>query len=293
MKVLTIGATGFHGGMVLDELVSRGVTVRALARNEERAELARTRGANEVVIGDLRDETSLRAAVQGVDGVFHLGPAFVPDEAQMGLSMVRAARDAGVRKFVFSGVIHPSITALTNHAAAKLPVEEALCESGMEFTFLQPARFMQNLRWSFNDILTAGKITVPYSVKSKMCWVDYRDVAEVAARALTGDELAFGTFELCSAGPLDSDQTAELVGALLDRPVVAEQISSDAYASRIFDGAVREGMLRMLAYYDEFGLAGGNRLVLKSILGREPRTVTDYFRENLAESSSSSRPEGK
>ena len=200
MKVLAIGGTGFHGGMVLDELVSRGVTVRALARNEERAQLARTRGANEVVIGDLRDETSLRAAVQGVDGVFHLGPAFVPDEAQMGLSMVRAARDAGVRKFVFSGVIHPSITALTNHAAAKLPVEEALCESGMEFTILQPARFMQNLRWSLNDILTASKITVPYSVKSKMCWVDYRDVAEAAARALTGDELAFGTFNSVAPG---------------------------------------------------------------------------------------------
>ena len=282
MKVLAIGATGFHGGMVLDELLSRGVTVRALARNEERAALARTRGAHEVAIGDLRDEASLRAAVNGVDGVFHLGPAFVPNDAQMGLSMVRAARDAGVRKFVFSGVIHPSITALTNHAAAKLPVEEALCGSGMEFTVLQPARFMQNLRWSLNEILTAGKITVPYSVTSKMCWVDYRDVAEVAARALTGAELDFGTFELSSAGALDTNQTAELVGALLNRPVVAEQISRDAYAAQIYDGAMREGMLRMLAYYDEFGLAGGNGLVLKSILGREPRTVTDYFRENLA-----------
>ena len=40
------------------------------------------------------------------------------------LAMVAAAQAAGVRKFVFSGVIHPSISALTNHAA-KLPVEEA------------------------------------------------------------------------------------------------------------------------------------------------------------------------
>ena len=287
MKVLTIGATGFHGAMVLDELLSRGVTVRALVRNEERAALARTRGAHEVAIGDLNDETSLRAAVKGVDGVFHLGPAFVPNEAQLGLSMVQAARDAGVRKFVFSGVIHPSITALTNHADAKLPVEEALCESGMEFTILQPARFMQNLRWSLNEIRTASRITVPYSVKSKMCWVDYRDVAEVAARALTGAELDYGTFELCSAGPMDTNQTAELVGALLDRPIVAEQMPSEAYASRVFDGAMREGMMRMHAYYDKFGLVGGNQLVLKSILGREPRSVTDYFRENLAESSSS------
>ena len=190
MKVLMVGATGVHGGLVLAELVRRGVTVRTLARNEQRAELARNNGAHEAIIGDLKNKASLHEAAAGMDGVFHLGPAFAPDEAEMGLSMVRAAQDTGVRKFVFSGVIHPSISALTNHEA-KLPVEEALCESGIEFTILQPARFMQNLRWSFRDVLNDGKIAVPYSVSSKMCWVDYRDVAEVAARAMTGDELAY------------------------------------------------------------------------------------------------------
>lgn len=200
----------------------------------------------------------------------------------MGVAMVRAARDAGVRKFVFSGVIHPSISALTNHEA-KLPVEEALCESGMEFTILQPARFMQNLRWALAEVLTEGRITVPYSVTSKMCWVDYRDVAEVAARGLTGDELAYGTFELSAPGLLDSNETAELVGALANRRVVAEQIPREVFASRIFEGPMRAGMLRMLTYYDEHGLSGGNALALRAILGREPRTLADYIREHLAE----------
>jgi uncharacterized protein YbjT (DUF2867 family) len=281
LKVLMVGATGFHGSMVLAELARRGVTVRALARNEQRAELARENGAHEAVIGDLKDEVSLRDAAAGMDGVFHIGPAYAPEEAEMGLSMVRAARSAGVRKFVFSGVIHPPITALTNHTA-KLPVEEALCESGMVFTILQPARFMQNLRWAFADVLTEGKLKVPYSVTSKMCWVDYRDVAEVAARALTGDELARGTFELCAPGLLDTNETAELVAAVVNRQVIAEELPQAAFASQRFKGPMRDGMLRMLAYYDKYGLSGGNGLVLRAILGREPRTLAEYIRESFA-----------
>ena len=39
------------------------------------------------------------------------------------------------------------------------------------------------------------------------------------------------------------------------------------------------GMRRMMAHYDKHGLPGGNPLVLRSILGREPRSLKDYFRE--------------
>ena len=122
----------------------------------------------------------------------------------MGVAMVDAARAAGVRKFVFSGVIHPSISAMTNHAAAKLPVEEALYSSELDFTVLQPARFMQNFERSWNDIVEHDRLAQPYSLSAKMCSVDYRDVAEVAAMAMTGDELSYGTFELSAPGMQDS-----------------------------------------------------------------------------------------
>src|ERR1700748_2155236 len=130
MRVLMVGATGRHAHWVLRELRQRGVGVRALVRTEGRAELARRNGADEAVIGDLTQPDSLAQAVAGMEGVFHIGPAHSAAEAQMGLAMVPAARAAGVRKFVLSGVIHPSISAMTNHAA-KLPVEEALYSSDL------------------------------------------------------------------------------------------------------------------------------------------------------------------
>jgi len=204
MRVLMVGATGRYAHLVVPELVKRGVAVRALVRSEQRAEVARANGATDTVIGDLSDPRSLAAAVAGLDGVFHIGPAFAPNEAELGVAMVDAARAAGVRKFVFSGVIHPSISAMVNHRA-KVPVEEALYTSGMDFTVLQPAAFMER---TWDVIVAHGRLAMPYSASSKMCWVDYRDVAEVAAVAMTGDELSYGTFELCAPGLLVIAQAA-------------------------------------------------------------------------------------
>jgi len=109
MNVLMIGATGSNAGLVLPELKSRGVTVRALVRDPDKAAAVRDRGADETVLGDLTDPESLRAAAKGMDGVFHINPAFAPQEADLGVAMVHAAQSQGVRKFVFSGVMHPTL----------------------------------------------------------------------------------------------------------------------------------------------------------------------------------------
>lgn len=101
MKVLMVGATGKFAGLVIPELKKRGASIRALLRDESKAGAARERGVEETAIGDLSDAGSLHKAVEGVDGVFHIGPGFAPNEAEMGVAMVSAAKAAGVRKFFF------------------------------------------------------------------------------------------------------------------------------------------------------------------------------------------------
>jgi len=273
-----VGATGANAGLVLPELAKRGHVVRALVRNEQRAASARTAGAAETFIGDLTDPPSLAVALEEVDGVFHIGPAFAEREAEMGVAMVNAATSAGIRKFVFSGVIHPTISAMTNHAA-KQPVEESLFASGLDFTVLQPAMFMQNLAPLWPDIRDRGRFALPYSDTAKVCWVDYRDVAEVAALAFTNERLSYGTFELCAPGLVDRVEMAAMAGDVLGRPVSAAVTPLHEFASMLPAGPQRDGLTRMMAHYDQHGFAGGNGLVLAAILGREPRTLLNYFRE--------------
>lgn len=280
MKVLMVGATGKFAGHVLPALLSRGVKVRALVRDNESERIARDRGADETVIGDLSDARGLISAAVGADGVFHIGPAFEPREAEMGVTLVDAAKAAGVRKFVFSSVIHPSISALPNHSA-KRPVEEAIYESGMTFAVLQPAMFMQNFEAAWPEVLRTGRFALPYSRRARACYVDYRDVAEAAAMALCLDTLDYGTFELCAPGLYNRVEVAAMMSHAAGRTIEAGQIGFEEWAdaARIPHGFERVGLKRMYADYDQYGFQGGNALVLRRVLGREPHTLQNYFQE--------------
>jgi uncharacterized protein YbjT (DUF2867 family) len=280
MKVLMVGATGTYASHVVPELKQRGVTIRALVRDKDKIDTARQQGADEAVVGDLNDADSLRTAAISMEGVFHLNPAFAPNEADLGVAMVEAAKAAGVRKFVFSSVIHPSISALSNHAA-KRPVEEALCESGMQFTILQPTMFMQNFDGGWKAVIEKGRFALPYSKHAKASYVDYRDVAEVAAIALTNDQLDYGTFELCDTGMVDRVELAGLMSEALDRSIEAGEPTFEEWVltAQIPAGAMRDGMQKMYAHYNRYGFPGGNALILRTILGREPRSLRQYFYE--------------
>jgi len=278
MKVLTIGATGEFAGLVVPELKKKGVTVYALVQNAAKAAEAIKNGADYTVTGNLEDEQSLTAAAQGMDGVFHIIPAF-HNEIAIGLNMVNAAKAAGVKKFVFSSVYHPSLS-LVNHAD-KRPAEEALYRSGMDYTILQPAMFMQMLAGSWQSAIETGQIIAPYAKTSKMSYVDYRDVAAAAALAMTDVAFSYGTFELCSPGMYSRVDLALLMSEAIGKTIEAGEIPTEQWARavKLPPGELRDGLIAMNKDYDKYGLSGGNSLVLKTILGREPRTVSQFIIE--------------
>lgn len=280
MKVLAIGATGASAGMVVPELVQRGIEVRGLLRDPTKTDAARRAGATETVVADLNDVAALTAAAEGVDGVFGIIPAFAKDEARIGVNLVRAAERAGAGKFVFSSVYHPSLTALSNHRD-KQPAEAALYDADLDFTILQPAIFMSQLAGLWQSAKQTGTIAQAYSADSQMAYVDYRDVAEVAAEAFVSDHFSYGTFELAAPGMYSRRDLARLMGDTLGSPVVAEASDFDDFAERVQlpTGPLRDGLRTMNQHYDRHGFHGGNPLVLTALLGRDPRTVPTYLQE--------------
>ena len=281
-RILAIGADGKTAGLVIPELAKRGAQVRGLLRKPDKADQVRKKGAAEIAIGDLNDPASLQAALHGVDAVFYLAPAFMPDEAEVGVRFVEIARKAGVRRFVFSSVIHPSLSALSNHQA-KQPVEEAVLSSNMEFTFLHPAVFFQNLTRSWPRVVESGVFAEPWSTETKFSRVDYRDVAIVAALALTGDQLLYGTFELCSEGHLNRHEVATIIGEVLGRSIKAEKLDPELLGNH---GEVA-AMKPMFEWYNRHSL-NGNALILRTILGHEPRTLEEFISELAAMSKTKS-----
>ena len=114
------------------------------------------------------------------------------------------------------------------------------------------------------QVARTGLLVAPWSNDTRFSQVDYWDVAEVAAIALTEDRYLYGTFELSADGWLNRYDVAALMGDVLGRRVEA----------RRSDPAAREVpfLREMFTWYDPYGPLG-NHLTLRAILGREPRTL--------------------
>ncbi|WP_407176739.1 NmrA family NAD(P)-binding protein [Bradyrhizobium sp. STM 3562] len=278
-SILVVGASGRSGGLVAQELAKRDFTVKALVRDHAGEHRARANGATEVAIGDLRNSATLDKALDGVYGVYHVGPPFVADEAELGVAMVEAARRAKVGKFVFSSVIHPA-NGLANHTS-KLPVEAAILKSGLDFTILYPATLFQNFAAGWKTIAQTGVFAEPYGKEVRLARVDYRDVAEVVAIAFLDRRLSHGSFELAADGMPDRGEIARLMSEVLGKLISVAVPSFQSWAAQAqlpFD----ERQLRELErVYESYSLYGspGNSLTLRAILGREPRALKEYFQQ--------------
>lgn len=109
MKALVTGATGKVGHAIATALLARGEEVRALVRDPQRAAEVLPAGA-EPVRGDVTEPDSLPTAVEGCELVFNamgIPEQWRPDpsefervNAQGSAGVARAAREAGVRRFI-------------------------------------------------------------------------------------------------------------------------------------------------------------------------------------------------
>src|SRR6202171_739264 len=147
--IAVIGATGKQGGAVVHALQTRGqFKVRALTRNP-----GKHRGlADEVVAADLNRPETLKAAFDGAHGVFLVTNFWEEgtDELKQATAAVRAAKDAGVKHFVWSTL--PDVEAISGgklevpHFTGKARIDRIVREAGFaNHTFVIAPFFYQNL----------------------------------------------------------------------------------------------------------------------------------------------------
>ncbi|GAA3754100.1 NmrA/HSCARG family protein [Micromonospora maritima] len=147
--VLVFGATGKQGGGTARHLLRRGWAVRAFVRDPQRpaARDLAARGAT-LVVGDLDDAASVRAAMTGAYGVFSvqtpLGPGGVPAEERHGLTVADVAGEVGVAHYVHSSVGGAERPEGVFWREAKLRIEDRIRKHDLPATFLRPTYFMDN-----------------------------------------------------------------------------------------------------------------------------------------------------
>jgi NAD(P)H dehydrogenase (quinone) len=280
--ILVTGAAGKTGRAVIRALAAKGASVRALVHRPEQATAVEGLGA-EAVVGDMCDGVVMDRAAQGAQAVYHICPNVSPDEIAIGQAAIDAARRVGVEQFVYHSVLHPQVEAMPHHWL-KMRVEERLFASGLAFTILQPAAYMQNVLAQWQRIEQDGIYSVPYPVETRLSLVDLEDVAEAAAIVLTGPGHAGATYELAGPEALAQTEVANILGQQLGRTVHAQAVpladwERGARAAGLGEYQV-ETLLQMFRYYAQHGFCG-NTNVLGWLLGRPPTTFA-VFAEGVA-----------
>lgn len=276
--ILVSGAGGKTGRAALQALVARGAEVRVLVRRPEHVDTLKILGARDVVVGDMRRPESWDAALRSVRAVYHICPNMARDEVLIGEVALDAARRTGIAHFVYHSVLHPQTEAMPHHWR-KLRVEERLFESGLPFTILQSAAYMQNVLAGWEAIVGQGMYRVPYSVETRLGMVDLEDVAEAAAIVLTERGHEGATYELAGPETLTQRELALVLSEQLGRPVRAESIRPEdwergARAAGLGEYQI-ETLFAMFRYYERYGFWGNPR-VLGSLLGRAPSSFAAF-----------------
>jgi uncharacterized protein YbjT (DUF2867 family) len=225
MTTLVTGATGNTGRHVVAELVRRGERVRALTRNPAAAAFP---AGVEIVGGTHTAPEALGSALDGVD---RLHVTVTAGLAEVGPELVRRAVDAGVRRItvVWGGGVGP--------------VEQAVAESGVEWTRLEPQEFMSNTLTWVESIRTEGVVREPYDFPSAL--VHEADIGEVAAIALLEDGHAGRVYNLTGPEALTARERIAILSRAIGRDIAFVPITHEQAVDRL----VATGVSRADAEY--------------------------------------------
>src|SRR5205823_11498828 len=228
--ILVTGATGTIGRDVARQLSGKGVSVRAGVRDQAKAR--KQFGADIALVPfDFENEKTFFGALEGVERVFLL-PPLLPNQLDVMNTFVDAAKRAGVRHIVKLSAI--GVDEATQPTAVKWhgANEQHIREGGIAFTFLRPNSFMQNFITYFPP--RNGAIYLPWG-NGTASFVDTRDIASIAAKALIGDGHEGKIYTLTGPATLGIAEVARILSEMTGREFKYVDVP---------EAAARDGMLQ-------------------------------------------------
>ncbi|MFD8289378.1 SDR family oxidoreductase [Streptomyces lavendulae] len=281
--IVVMGATGATGNALLHRLLALGAPVRALTRTPHRPIPGVTdthRPPVEVRYADAADPRSLHAAFEGADRLF-LAMANGPAQVELETRVVDTAARAGIGHVVKISAPaaepdSPVAVSRGHHA-----IEEHLRGSGLSHTILRPYAFMQNLLRLAPGVERG--VILGATGDAPCNHIDCRDIADVAAAALTRPDAAGGTHVLTGPEAVTHSELAARLSVLTGRRIRYVDLAPDELRDDLIRHARMPGWLA--DHVTEIQQLAADRpeaptTAVADILGRPPRTLDAFLREH-------------
>lgn len=276
------GAGGTVGSEVVKQLESARAPFRAAYFSKDKADAARAKGVDAVII-DYNEPETLRVAFQGCDKLFLLGPN-VLNQTQLELNACEGAKAVGVSHIVKQSVWGADEEEFVLGKVHR-PVERTIESSGLAWTFLRPNSFMQNVVTYMGETIKAQAAFYSASGKAKISHVDVRDIAAVAVKALTEPNHEGKAYTLSGPEALTYDELADELSKVLGRSISHINLSpSDLKKGMLGEGMPEEIADRMLDLERYYREDQASRVTndIKQVTGRDPRRFAQYARDCAA-----------
>ena len=272
--VLVTGATGNTGTALLTLLAERGTSVRAMVRKQSDA--AKLPEGVTAVFADFDNAGSLAAALHGTSRAYLVTPSSEQAQAQQ-LRFADLAVQAGVQQLVvlsqLAAAEHSPVRFLRYHAA----VERHVQNLGIDYTFLQPNLYFQGLLAFAGSIAADNRFYAPIG-DATISAVDVRDIAAVAAAALTETGHGRQTYPLTGPAALTHTEIAAALSAALGRAITFLDVSPDTFAGSL-EGILPPwqvaGLLEDYAHYSR-GEAATITPIVEQVTGQPPTGVAQF-----------------
>ena len=280
--ILIVGATGMVGGATVRQLTALGVPVRALVRSAAKAVTLADPGI-ETVVGDLEQPSSLDAALDGVTRALLISPLH-PRQVELQGNFVAAARRAGAVHVVKLSGLGTALDSPLRSGRWHAQTEQHIADDGLPFTHLHPPFFMQNLLRSATVIAAQGAFVASMQA-GKIAMVDARDVAAVAAEALTSDGHVGKMYTITGPEALSFQEVAKKLAVATGKRVTYQDVSLDTMRQELVATGIPAWLVEVRMEFATAlrdGSAAAVTDTVQVVTGRPPRTFDAFARKHMA-----------
>jgi uncharacterized protein YbjT (DUF2867 family) len=235
------------------------------------------------VVADFDDPASLESALDGVTRAYLVTPSSAAAEEQQFRFAELAAR-SGVLQIVllsqWASTEDSPVRFLRYHAA----VERRIRELGVGYTFLRPNLFMQGLLAFASTIASDGAFFAPIG-DGRVSMVDVRDIAAVAAAALTEPGHLGQTYDITGPEAVTHGDVADALSTALGRSVTFNDMPPEAFGEVMSNLGMPswqvDGLLEDYGHYRR-GEAATVSPAVREVTGHAPRDINAFARDYAA-----------
>ena len=279
--ILVTGATGMAGTEVCAHLATiPGVEVRAALHSPEKRRLLPE--SVTAVPFDTEKPATVDAAFEGVDKLFLLTPGGPPGPIATRV-VVEAAKSHPVQGIVKLSSLDPNSQPQAPTDLWALETEAMVRDTGIPFTFLQPPWFDQNFTLGyFVPMVMQRLLALPFG-DGVAGWVDTRDIAAVAARALLEDGHEGRTYTPTGPATISLGEIAETLSQVTGCEIRFQHLTDDQWVEAMLAaGRLEVDARATLALISKTRDGHATQLTddVERVTGAKPRSFAQFARDH-------------